>query len=300
MWRFVQLSDLHLASARDGEWNNRFLCSMMAGVMECLGDDLRALNPDFLLVTGDVVSTQTREAMFTAREILDGIGIPYYPMGGNHDFVLAESRGWFLEAFGDLLPARRTYYTFTHRGLRFCVLDPWWRWPDGSLRPAAPQLALDEMNDSVRGLHWALPEEQMGWLEGALSRDPATPAVIAVHYPVVPTPARIHRPGFHDGGSLENGPEITALLERHAQVRAVFTGHLHAHFIETVGRVVHVTTGSLPEYPVEYRVVEVHGDRMEVETRGLSDPSFAQRSLIPGREYTSGTAEDRAVVIHLR
>ncbi len=299
MWRFVHLTDLHLASTRDGEWNNRFLCSMMGEVMTCLRADLQALQPDFLLITGDVVSTQTREAMLEARKILDPIGIPYYPMGGNHDFVLSESRAWFLEAFGDILPERRSYYTFAHKGLRFCVLDPWWRWPDGSLRPVAPQLALDEMDESVKGLYWALPEEQMDWLEGVLAGDSATPTVVSVHYPVLPTPARLLHPGFRDGGSLENGPEIEALFARHPQVRAVFTGHIHANFIEKSGLVTHVATGGMPEYPVEYRVIEVHEGRMEVETRGLSEPSFALRSLIPGRSYTSGTAQDRAAVIRL-
>ncbi len=300
MWRFVQLTDLHLASTRDGEWNNRFLCSMMGEVMECLRGDLQALRPDFMLITGDVVSCQTREAMFTARQILDKVGIPCYPMGGNHDFALSESRAWFLEAFGDILPEPRSYYTFVHKGLRFCILDPWWRWPGGSLRPVAPKLAIDEMDESVKGLSWALPEEQIGWLAGVLSRDPGTPTVIAEHYPMAPTPARLVQRDFRDGGSLENGAAVMALLERHKQVRAVFAGHIHAHFIETRGLVTHVTTGSMPEYPVEYRVVEVHEDRMEVRTQGLSDPSFARRSLIPGREFTAGTLSDREAVIRLK
>jgi predicted phosphodiesterase len=268
--------------------------------MGCLSADLKALDPDFLLVTGDVVSTQTHEAMFAGRRLLDAIGIPYYPMGGNHDFVLPESRAWFLEAFGDILPEEKTYYTFVHKGVRFCAMDPWWRWPDGSLRPEGPQLAVDCMDDSLKGLYWALPEEQMLWLEGVLSGDPATPAAIAIHYPIVPVPERLCQPGFRNGGMLDNGVEVMALLARHAQVRAVFAGHTHAHFIETQGGVTHVTTGGLPEYPVEYRVIEVHEDRMEVRTRGLSDPSFAQRSLIPGRGYTSGTAVDRAAVIPLK
>lgn len=300
MWSFVQLSDLHLASEHDGVWNNRFLCTMMRDVMLCLKGDLQVLRPDFMLITGDVVSSQTREAMLTARTVLDGMGIPYYPMGGNHDFVLPESRPWFLEAFGDILPERSTHYTFTHKGMRFCAMDPWWRWPDGSLRPVAPKLAIDTMDECLKGLFWALPEEQMVWLEGILSRDTATPTVVATHYPAVPTPERLHKLGFRDGGSLENGAELMAMLDRYPQVRAVFAGHTHANFIETSGLITHVTTGGLPEYPVEYRVIEVHEDRMEVKTRGLSDPSFAARSLIPGREYTSGTPEDRTAVISLR
>ena len=300
MWRFVHLSDLHLASVRDGEWNNRFLCSMMVDVMKCLRGDLQALQPEFMLITGDVVSCQTREAMLAARTILDGMGIPYYPMGGNHDFVLPESRAWFLEVFGDLLPERRSYYTFVHKGLRFCAMDPWWRWPDGSLRPDAPKLAIDSMDESLRGLYWALPEEQMMWLEGVLSLDATTPTAIAIHYPLIPTPGRLHKPDFRDGGTLENGAELMAMLARHPQVRAAFAGHTHANFIETSGMVTHVTTGGLPEYPVEYRVVEVYEDRMDVQTRGLSDPSFAQRSLIAGHDYTSGTPCDRSAVIPLR
>ncbi len=300
MWRFVHLSDLHLASDRDGEWNNRFLCTMMRDVMTCLRTDLRTVKPDFLLITGDVVSTQTREAMFSARWLLDRTGVPYYPMGGNHDFVLPESRAWFLEAFGDILPEQNTYYTFVHKGLRFCAMDPWWRWPDGNLRPDAPQTAIDTMDESLRGLYWALPEAQLSWLDAVLSGDPATPAVVAMHYPAVPAPARLRKPDFRDGGVLENGNELMALFAKHPQVRAVFAGHTHANFIETTGTVTHVTTAGMPEFPVEYRVVEVHEDHMNVETRGLSDPAFARRSLIPGHGYTSGTPGDRTVVIPLR
>jgi hypothetical protein len=179
-------------------------------------------------------------------------------------------------------------------------MDPWWRWPDGSLRPDAPKLALDSMDESLKGLYWALPEEQMLWLEDILRQDPGTPTVLGMHYPAVPTPERLHRTGFRDGGTLDNGPELMEMLLKYPQLRAVFAGHTHANFVETGGGVTHVTTGGLPEYPVEYRVIRVYEDRMEVETRGLSDPSFAQRSLIPGHGYTSGTSDDRSTVIPLR
>ena len=97
MWRFVQLTDPHLASRRDGEWNNGFLCTMMPDVMACLRRDLAALAPEFILATGDICSHQTRAAMFEARDLMESLGIPYYPMGGNHDFVLEDSRDWFVE-----------------------------------------------------------------------------------------------------------------------------------------------------------------------------------------------------------
>ena len=58
-------------------------------------------------------------------------------------------------------------------------------------------------------------------------------------------------------------------------------------------------TSALPEYPSEYREVCVYADRLEVRTLGLSDGAFAERSLIPGKEWTRGEAEDREAVIPL-
>jgi hypothetical protein len=71
------------------------------------------------------------------------------------------------------------------------------------------------------------------------------------------------------------------------------------HFIEEVNGITCVTTGALPEFPTEYRDIQVYEDRMEVSTCGLSDPSFAGRSLIPGKDFTAGDPCDRAVTIAL-
>jgi hypothetical protein len=71
------------------------------------------------------------------------------------------------------------------------------------------------------------------------------------------------------------------------------------HVIQQDDQLTHITTGSLPEFPTEYRDMRVFKDRIEVETLGLSDPSFAARSLIPGKNYTAGQPQDRNVVIPL-
>ena len=49
------------------------------------------------------------------------------------------------------------------------------------------------------------------------------------------------------------------------------------HIIERVGGVAHIVTGSMPEYPCEYREVCVYPDRLEITTCELSDTSFAAR-----------------------
>lgn len=299
MWRFVHITDPHLASERDGLWNNKFLCSMMPEVMACLRRDLKKLQPEFILATGDICSKQTREAMFEARDLMDSLGVPYYPMGGNHDFVLKDSRVWFLEAFAHRLPRPSTVYSFDHRDLHFCVLDAWWLWSDGTLSEISEKSVTEKLDIMLKGARWAIPSDQLQWLDNDLENHANTPTLIAVHYPAIPTPERMRRPDFMDSGCLENGDALLDLLHAFPQVRAVFSGHVHMNFIEERDSLVQVVTGSLPEYPTEYRDVRVYDDRIEISTLGLSDPSFAQRSLIDGKGWTAGEAQDRNVIIPL-
>lgn len=299
MWRFVQISDPHLGSQRDGQWNNGFICTMMPDVIRCLKRDLAQLRPEFILATGDLSSTQTRDGMYAARDLLDSLGFPYYPMGGNHDFVYADSRKWFCEAFHRQLPTAKTVYSFDHKNLHFCVLDPWWIWSDDTLSPISEKSVAKNLERDLEGARWALPEEQLVWLDEDLKAHPDTATIVATHYPAVPIPDRLRHPGLNDGGCLANGEELLALLRNHPQVFAIFAGHVHLHFIEHTEGITHVTTGALPEYPTEYRDIQVHDDRIEIRTLGLSDSSFAARSLIPGKDWTAGEPRDRIATIEL-
>ena len=299
MWRFVHITDPHLASTTDGRWNNEFLCTMMPDVMDCLRGDLARIAPDFLLATGDIMSRQTREAAFEARALMDSLGIPYFPLGGNHDFLSPDSRRWFMEAFGDLLPGGSPFYSFTHKNLHFCMLDAWWKGSNGNLSPTSQSLTDDAGMAETEDAEWAIPPHEAAWLEEQLQARADMPTVIGSHYPLIAIPHRQRRPGMMDAGGLDNGDLLVEALARHPQVKAVFSGHVHLHFIERNTHLTHVSTGALPEYPTEFREVRVYEDRMEVLTHGLSDPSFAERSRIPGREWTRGEEEDRRAVIPL-
>lgn len=295
MWRFVHLTDTHLGSTFDGVWNNRFLCSIMPDVMQCLRRDLARLAPDFVLVTGDISSHTSRDAVFAARDFLDELKIPYYPLGGNHDFLSEKSRDWFMEAFDASLPDSDTVYSFTHKGLHVSVLDPWWKRDNGTLYPFT---AGHNNGNGARG-RWAIPPHEIAWLEEDLEEHRGLPTILALHYPAVPIPQRLVEPEMKYAGHLENTNLLFEVLSRYPQVKAIFSGHLHMHFIERSNGLTQVVTGSLPEYPVEYREIRVHPDRLEIFTHGLSDTSFAARSLIPGHGWTAGQEIDRSAVISL-
>jgi len=273
---------------------------MMPEVMKVLGADLRALAPDFIFATGDIVSKQTREAMLEARDLMESLGVPYFPMGGNHDFVVPESRAWFLEAFAHRLPEANTHYSFTHKGLHFCVLDAWWMWGDDSLSPVSEASVAANLDMSLAGARWAMPPEQLRWLDEDLAAHRSFPTIIGVHYPATPIPERLMRPDLKNGGCLENGDLLLDILAAHPQVRLILSGHVHLHFIEQLATVTQVVTGALPEFPTEYRMVTVYDEYLEITTHGLSDPQYAERSRIAEKAYTAGQPQDRSLRIALR
>jgi len=69
------------------------------------------------------------------------------------------------------------------------------------------------------------------------------------------------------------------------------------HYVVEESGVFHITTGALAEYPIEYRVIEVHDDRLEITTQALSDKTFATRSLVHDHTLAAGQECDRSLTI---
>jgi len=89
-------------------------------------------------------------------------------------------------------------------------------------------------------------------------------------------------------------------VANYPQVKAILSGHVHMNFIEAVDGLTHVVTGSMPEFPTEYRDIVVEDDRLIINTCPLSDASFAAMSLIEGKEWTAGQQHDRVAEIPLK
>lgn len=289
MWRFVHLTDTHLGADSDGNGNHRLIRTRMPAIISCLRRDLQQLQPDFLLTTGDLASLHMRDSVFAARDLLDSLGCPYFPVGGNSDFTHENAREWFVDAFHAQLPVRDTVYSFTHRGLHFCVLDPWWQWADGAICPFS-------QGDIQRPV-WAIPPHQLEWLSDDLKAHCDTPTMLAMHYPASPLPDRMGQRDGVDRGHLANGEMLMRLLRNFKQVRAIFCGHAHMNCVHEAHGITQISTSSLIEFPNEFRVVEVYEDHLELRCCGLSDTAFAVNSLVEGNEWTAGEKSDREVMI---
>ncbi len=289
MWRFIHLTDVHIGEPEENEDSKASLSLWVPDILRCLKEDLELLKPDFLLLTGDLTHPKTRDATFAARDLLDSLDVPYFPIGGDSDFGIEKGREWFLEVFHARLPVRDTVYAFTHKGLHFVMLDPWWRWPDGTLCPSLDGLP----GKSV----WQIPPHQLLWLEEDLTSNSRFPTIIAIHCPVHPPTRRLSFANYWDVCTLQNSDLLLQVLQRHPQVKAIFSGHVHEHYIVKSHGILQIVTNRLTDYPVEYRVVDVFDDRMEISTRGLSRDFLPKNHVLRSRKAQPVEELDRSITL---
>jgi hypothetical protein len=151
-----------------------------------------------VLVLGDLAEVGAPEQLLGAREILQGLAVPYYTVPGNHDGPPDRPVGTGaagLEAYEALFPGRRNY-TFRHKSWQFLALD------------------------TTNGSGWKevpIPEETLAYARhAAATLDHAAPTVLFTHMPLDPTIKF----------SSAQGYELLRILLP-LNLRIVFCGHYH-------------------------------------------------------------------------
>ena len=117
----------------------------------------------FVLVTGDITEMGSYNNLRQAKDILDGLRIPYHIIPGNHDTKWSESGGSdFARLWGD------DRFVFESGGFRFIGLA---------------QGPILRMGDG----HWA--PQDVRWLDGLLAEKGAAakPTIFVSHYPLDPS-----------------------------------------------------------------------------------------------------------------
>lgn len=150
--RFAWVSDTHVGSDRGAD-------DLRVTVAE-----INALSElSFVLVTGDITEMGSYNNLRVAKDILDGLRVPYHIIPGNHDTKWSESGGSdFARLWGD------DHFAFESGGFRFIGLaqGPVLRMGDG---------------------HWA--PQDVRWLDGLLGEKGAAakPTIFVSHYPLDPS-----------------------------------------------------------------------------------------------------------------
>jgi 3',5'-cyclic AMP phosphodiesterase CpdA len=188
----VQLSDPHIGAT----WAEGDPVSGLAAAV----DSIRRLRPapDALLLTGDLADTRADSEYAHVLDALEGIDAPRYALPGNHDDRDGLRRHFGIP--GD--PGTPVQYAVELGAMRILMLD--------STRPGVDDGELDA--------------GRLAWLEDALSTDPHTPTLLAMHHPPLVT----HLPAM-DALALaaEDRVALADVVARHPNVVLIVAGHVH-------------------------------------------------------------------------
>src|SRR5215203_6158685 len=133
-FRFAFISDTHIGAANGGAEED---------LRRTVADINSMSDIAFVVLTGDITELGTDAELKLAKEILDGLKVPYYIIPGNHDTGWSESGGLsFTRAFG------YDKFFFEHNGIHFigCASGPYVRMSDGHV----PRNAVNWMKEQLK------------------------------------------------------------------------------------------------------------------------------------------------------
>ena len=188
-----QLTDIHIGFDRkaDPELN-------LLRLRQALGRIAAApQRPDLMLLTGDLTEFGDAESFATLRATLAPLGVPCWPIPGNHD-----QRDTLIAAF----PAAGMHDGFVQYAIEaegLCIL------------------MLDTFEPGRHG--GAFCGARARWLSEQLAARPTTPTLIAMHHPPFASGIAWMDPDL-DEAWLDR---FAGAIAGHAQIVGITTGHVH-------------------------------------------------------------------------
>lgn len=275
--RILHISDLHVETEPERTY---------PGVNAALARDrdlLRRIPADLMIVSGDLTSHGSAELapLRLARQYLDGIGLPYLAIPGNHDLGPEKERGLRnpdQEAYDDR-PFGQTNY--------------------GQVFGADPLVQADLPGLRVIGvgLREEDPDGALDALEETLARD-ELPVLLFGHYPL--RTVRDHgalRTFGADTFITTTARRLHGIIERTPRIVLYVCGHIHVtSALALAPHCLQLTAGALGPGASTYRVYEVDRGGIAYRTLLGSGPlNYWERHGDQGllREYSLGTPWER-------
>jgi len=220
MLSFLHISDLHMLTSETETNHGISPYKRLEHAINSI-DNLE-YPPSFAIITGDLSTGGTVEGYELVRrhtKQLEKMGIQTMLAMGNHD-----DRENYRQVFRKKPSRDPIYYTEEYGELQIVVLDT----HNTGFQSPSERIGLFE-------------GEQLDWLSGVLTKDPARPTVIALHHPVCGSPHKVLSGRLFDEKQRD---EFYKVMSK-GNVLALFYGHLHHSQVTTVDGVLHVQAGSM-------------------------------------------------------
>ncbi len=223
---FAYLSDTHIAVGAES----------VKQLKQCVDDINENKELSFAIFAGDITEFGSDQELKLAKEIIDGLKIPYYIVAGNHDAKWSESGcNTFVKVFG------YEEFDFEKEGIRFIGTN------SGPNMRMAPAL---------------VPRETMVWLDSLSNAiDPKQPVFFINHFPM--------------DTSVLNYTQVLDVLHK-MNTQLILNGHWHtdrAMVYEGIPAVIGRSSMSAGRKGPGYNIIKVEGSSVTFSER-IADPKI--------------------------
>ena len=219
--KFVQVTDAHMA--KNSEYSQR--------VLKATIDDINK-QPDisFVVFTGDNINYAEEEDLKIFAHIVKKLNVPYYFVIGNHDVYKTNG-----------LPKTRYIEIMRESNIRIHQKKPNYKWS----KKGFVFLIVDGAKEVIPGPAGYFKKDTLAWLDKTLAKNRRKTIVIFQHFPVLKT---------HKTYKVE---EYKDIIEKHDNVLAIISGHLHTNGENMRNGVYHISTPSLLAMPHSYKIIDI-------------------------------------------
>ncbi len=189
--RILQISDTHLFSNKNNNLLGVNTFASCQAVLELAKTN--KVNPDFILLSGDIAQDGSNEAYVHVDELLSIMNVPVYCVPGNHD---------------DLVVMKKIYTNGLISLEKQLIFDEW-------------QLILldSQKHKSVGGY---LNTSELSFMTACLNQYPQHRAIIVFHHQPIQVESE-----WLDKVGLKNSDAFWASLANFPQVHTILFGHVH-------------------------------------------------------------------------
>ena len=211
---FVQISDSHIGYTGPANDDVRGTLTKTVGAINAM-----AVQPSFVIHTGDVTHLSKQTEFDDARAILSTLRPPLITIPGEHDVIGVEGPKRYAASFGRKEAAGRGWSSWDQGGIHFVAL-------------------INVGEGETMGL---LGDEQLAWLQNDLApRTADTPIVVFGHVPLFSVD-----PAW--GWNTTDGVKAISMLRRFSSA-SVLNGHIH-QVVEHVDGKIRFATARATAFP---------------------------------------------------
>jgi len=279
MTQFIYLADSHSGANPMGYQQQRAYPEKLAAIVDALRQLIKTEKGiDFVLHGGDMINA-TSEENIRAAALLFTLDLPVYLCLGNHDLTAPDALQQWLRLAPQFFPGDKPEYSIETEDCLIHVVPNHWD-------------TLPYYWEKKQFAHFC--EEQLTFLNAALSSNTDRPHFLSTHTPVFGLPPEqtgLEEPYHFPNEELTE--TLTNLTARHSHLHCVLGAHNHLNMHVKKDDVHFVTASAIVETPFEFKLFDVSKEAITMQTVTLANRMDGTAEYDFNKTFVQGRGVDR-------